>query len=100
MPGSLFLTNNILEGNRRVNQDNWRGTGYFEERDVVAAAQPFLAPPVMTESPRAAYEHVLKEAGATLPRRDAVDQRVIREVHDGTGHIINWVRDAGGWPEF
>jgi len=42
----------------------------------------------------------LKDAGATLPRRDAVDERVVNEVRTGTGHIIKWVKDVGGWPEF
>jgi hypothetical protein len=103
MPGSLFVTNNILEGEHAapgVNQDNWRGMGYYYERNTVAAPEPFPAPPVTTESPQNAYEHVLKDAGATLPRRDAVDGRIVREVRDGTGHIINWVKDAGGWPDF
>jgi hypothetical protein len=100
MPGSLFLTNNILEGHARVNADNWRGTGYFEERSVVAASSPFPAPPVATESAEAAYEDVLNNAGATLPQRDVVDQRIVREVRDRSGHIIKWVKDAGGWPDF
>ena len=103
MPGSLFITNNILEGARAapgVNEDNWRGTGYYYERHSIASPEPFPAPAVTTEQPRAALEHVLKEAGATLPRRDAVDERIVREVRDGTGHIIKWVKDAGGWPEF
>ena len=103
MPGSLFVTNNILEGKHAapgVNQDNWRGMGYYYERNTIAAPEPFPAPPVTTESPQTAYEHVLKDAGATLPRRDAVDERIVREVQDGTGHIINWVKDAGGWPDF
>ena len=100
MPGSLFLTNNILEGYPKVNQDNWRGTGYFAERKTIGASGPFPAPPVATESPQVAYEHVLKDAGAILPRRDAVDERVVREVRQGTGHIIKWVKDGGGWPDF
>jgi hypothetical protein len=103
MPGSLFVTNNILAGERAapgVNQDNWRGMGYYNERKTIAAPEPFPAPGVTTEPPQAAYEHVLKDAGATLPRRDVVDERIVREVRDGTGHIINWVKDAGGWPDF
>ena len=41
----------------------------------------------------AAFERVLSDAGATMPKRDAVDARVVRETRDGTGHIISWVRD-------
>jgi pectate lyase len=103
MPGSLFVTNNILESEAAepgVNQDNWRGMGYCYDRATVAAPQPFPAPPVTTESPRDAYEHVLKNAGATLPRRDAVDERIVNETRNGTGHIIKWVKDVGGWPVF
>lgn len=100
MPGSLFLADNILEGDAKVNQDNWRGTGYYGERKAVAASKPFPAPPVTTESAQAAFEHVLKDAGATLPKRDAVDERIVREVRQGTGHIIKRVQDVGGWPEF
>jgi hypothetical protein len=103
MPGSLFVTNNILEGEHAVpgvNQDNWRGMGYYYERSTIAAPEPFPAPPITTESPQSAYEHVLRDSGATFPRRDAVDERIVREVRNGTGHIINWVKDAGGWPDF
>jgi hypothetical protein len=50
---------------------------------------------VVTETARAASERVLREAGDTLPARDAVDRRILREVQDGTGHIIGWVREAG-----
>ncbi|SPE56586.1 conserved exported hypothetical protein [Verrucomicrobia bacterium] len=100
MPGSLFLTNNILEGYPKVNQNNWLGTGYFSERKALEALEPFPAPPVATEPPQAAYQHVLKEAGATLPNRDAVDERIVKETREGTGHIIRWVKEAGGWPDF
>ena len=58
------------------------------------------APPVTSEPAQVAYEHVLKDAGATLPKRDAVDERIVREVRDGTGHIIKWVKETGGWPDF
>jgi hypothetical protein len=68
---------------------------YYVDRDSLKAAEPFAAPPVTTEPARAAYERVLEEAGDTLPARDSVDRRVLREVRDGAGHIIRLVREAG-----
>jgi hypothetical protein len=98
MPHSLYLADNILADNDAATRDNWLGVGY--DRATYAATGPFAAPPVTTEPAQAAYEHVLKAAGATLPKRDAVDDRIIRETREGTGHIIKWVKDAGGWPDF
>jgi hypothetical protein len=49
---------------------------------------------------------VLEHAGATLPRRDAVDLRVIEEVRTGKvpadtkQGIIGDVKQAGGYPEY
>ncbi len=100
-PKSLFVADNILEGDPKVNQNNWRGMGYYYfDRSALAAAEPFLAPPVATEPAQVAYEHVLKDAGATLPKRDAVDDRIIAETREGTGHIIKGLKDVGGWPNF
>ncbi len=39
-------------------------------------------------------------AGATRPVRDVVDDRVVREVLSGTGHIIDSQRQVGGWPDY
>jgi hypothetical protein len=94
MPGSIYLECNVLEGEPEVNQDNWRGMGaYYFDRDSLKAPEPFPSPAVITEAAHVAYERVLAGAGDTLPARDAVDQRVLREVRDGTGHIIRWVRE-------
>jgi hypothetical protein len=90
-PEALFVAGNVMEGEASVNQDNWLGMGY--DRAGTAAPGPFAAPAVTTETAQTAFEHVLSSAGATLPKRDAVDARVVRETREGTGHIINWVRD-------
>ena len=95
-PKSLFVDGNILEGDPKVNENNWRGMGYYYfDRDNLAGEEPFPAPSVTTEPAQAAYGHVLKDAGAMLPRRDTVDERIVREVRDGTGHIIKWTKDVG-----
>jgi hypothetical protein len=100
MPGSLYLAGNVLIGSAKATQDNWRGTGFYFDRSTLAAAAPFPAPAVSEESAAAAYDDVLREAGATRPGRDAVDERVVREVRTGTGRILQSVEEAGGWPDF
>ena len=98
LPGSLFLSGNVLEGNQRATGDNWRGTRFYFTRARLEASEPFPAPPVTTESAAEAYNLVLRDAGATLPARDVVDARIVREVRTGTGHIVESVQEAGGWP--
>jgi hypothetical protein len=44
---------------------------------------PFPHAPLSIESADKAYETVLGKAGATLPKRDAVDQRIVRSVRTG-----------------
>jgi hypothetical protein len=96
LPGSIYLEGNVMEGEPNVDRDNWRGMGYYYfDRDQLAVSTPFPTPPVRTEPAREAAKRVLEEAGATLPIRDATDRRIIREVADGTGHLIDWVRQAG-----
>jgi pectate lyase len=63
---------------------------------VVAVRHP--APSVVTSSATIAYETVLAGAGARVPALDAVDQRVIKEVLNGTGRIIDNPTEVGGWP--
>jgi hypothetical protein len=62
------------------------------------AEKPFDAPPVTTFSAERAAELVLQRAGATAPRRDAADRRVVEEVRRGTGEIIDDPNEVGGWP--
>lgn len=57
------------------------------------------APFVPTTLAAHAYDAVLDGAGATLPRRDAVDERVVASVRDRNGRRINDPSQVGGWPE-
>lgn len=73
----------------------------FSPADIQDYIQPEPIPvaPVETDDALTAYERVLAEAGAVLPERDAVDARIVAEVRNGTGQIINDESDVGGWPE-
>ena len=70
-----------------------------EDIKAYKLSNPIPVPPVRTDEAFAAYERVLANAGAVLPRRDAVDTRVVEEVRNGTGKIINDEEQVGGWPE-
>jgi hypothetical protein len=61
---------------------------------VGRVSTPFAAAPVTTTTAAKAYTDVLANAGASLSR-DAVDQRLIQEVRNGTGSMKN---DATGYP--
>ena len=73
----------------------------FSQRELAAykQPQPVLAAPVKTDHAVAAYVRVLAEAGAALPKRDPVDIRIVNDVKNGTGRIIDDEEEVGGWPE-
>jgi pectate lyase len=67
-----------------------------DRRYVITTPHP--APTITTTSATQAFEDVLNRAGATLPHRDAVDERIVTEVRTRTGRIIDSPNDVGGWP--
>jgi len=73
----------------------------FSPKDLEAYIQsePIPVPPVITDDALTAYTRVLAEVGAVLPKRDAVDERIVNEVKTGTGKIIDHEEQVGGWPE-
>lgn len=71
--------------------------------ESVMVDQPVAFGQVSTDTAEAAYEKVLLQAGAILPKRDLHDQRIIREVRVGRttfgDGIISSQTEVGGWPE-
>lgn len=147
--GKAYVAGNVVEGNDAVTKDNWNGgvqfakspdadaTGEIAKGMVgdpaeiaaiiakVRVDQPFPMPPVTLESAADAFKSVVNGAGATLPRRDSVDERVITETRTGKvwsegqefspphikgiaknnigtagNGIITDISQVGGWPEY
>ena len=73
----------------------------FSREDLGAYKQsnPIMVPPVGTDDAITAYKRVLTQAGAVLPKRDTVDIRIVNDVRNGTGKIINDEDEVEGWPE-
>lgn len=68
-------------------------TGIYTESEA-----PFPTPTMTTDSPDSTLYKVLKYAGATLPKRDVVDLRMVETVMNNTGSIIDSQEEVGSWP--
>jgi len=100
----MFVADNFFYGLPEKNEQNWRmirkwGEWEGEIKDTNLVPEPFPAPPITTDPADATFEKVLANAGATLPKRDAVDGRVLQEIRTGKGRIIDSQNEVGGWPE-
>jgi hypothetical protein len=60
----------------------------------------FVPSNVTMSSAEAAYKDVLSYAGVIYPVRDGVDLRIIDEVKNGTGDIIDSQNQVGAWPDY
>jgi hypothetical protein len=90
--GKAYVAGNFVEGNPSVSANNWDGGVQPDVKSnslAVVLAQirtntPCPYAPLQIQSPQQAYETVLAIAGATRPKRDPVDERVIKTVRTGT----------------
>lgn len=131
--GKWYIAGNVMEGSTAVTADNWKGVvpsltkinnvqdGKEENLDPLSGLKlekPWEAMAIKQQTPKEAYESVLKNAGTVLPNRDAVDIRILKEVRTGKATFggVNYKKDhkvtdvnvnvgiidsqdeVGGWP--
>jgi hypothetical protein len=117
--GKAYVAGNIVEGCPKVTADNWDGgvqfnkapdpnasgeiaKGLIDDTNLlnqiisqVRVVKPFPMAPVTMQTAQEAYESVLAGAGATLPKRDSVDERAVRQTKTG----ITWSMGKEFTPE-
>lgn len=131
--GRVYCNGNIMEGNDSITKDNWNGGVQVENfssavqyTDSMRWNTPFPMPEFPIMSAKKAYDFVLDNAGATFPKRDIVDQRIVEQVRTGKVYydekadsidfyqfkhrrlakdsykygIITDIRQVGGHPEY
>ena len=96
--GKAYVNGNIVVGNKEVTQNNWNGgvQGYDPKKadtpiEEVRMEKPFNMPYVNIMNTKDAYKWVINNVGATFPKRDAVDQRIVKTVKTGKTY---YVKDA------
>lgn len=93
--GRVYATGNIVEGYPEVTADNWNGgvqTGDKDgeidetEKAMMRSNEPFEMPYMRIMGTEQAYDFVLNNVGATFPKRDLIDERVVDEVRTGIAY--------------
>jgi pectate lyase len=110
-PNNWWIAGNLAVGSPEAIADNWLGvhpSGGIDV-DAIRASAPFQAAPVTTQPAETTFELVLAGAGATRPRRDSLDARIVEEARTGTARfggtygpgkgIIDSPEAVGDWPE-
>ncbi|HJZ53403.1 MAG TPA: hypothetical protein VKE74_00505 [Gemmataceae bacterium] len=111
--GKAYVAGNVVAGNEAVTKDNWAGGVQIDGDDDpkvilprVRVDEPFPMAEVPIQPAPEAYDSVLEHVGATRPRRDAVDRRIVEMVRKGTvtdqqrQGIVTDPGQVGGYPEY
>ncbi|MCB2409693.1 T9SS type A sorting domain-containing protein [Hymenobacter lucidus] len=89
----VYMTGNYVDGYPAVTNRNWLGVvmagGARTDTAQAKVTTPFNILPMPTQSAQAAYDAVLANVGAVLPARDTLDQRIIRNVQERKGRLID-----------
>ena len=110
--GKYFMDGNYVDGNTTITADNWRGAamsgGSLADTATSKVATAFASMAVTTWTPAMTYDSVLANAGAIRPLRDSVDMRVVNDVMNRTGALIDvqggfphgtaYAATTGAWP--
>jgi hypothetical protein len=112
--GQWYLEGNVMEGDKGLSENNFDGLDLAAvpeaSRESAKSQQAF---PVMMSLPiqsaKNALKLVLNDVGATLPKRDTVDGRIVSETKSrkasglgtyGKKGIIDSPVAVGGWPVY
>jgi hypothetical protein len=96
--GKFYIQGNYVDGSAEITADNWLGVkmnnGTKEDATNSKLATPFSTEEIKTQTAIEAYNDVLKKVGASF-RRDTLDERIINDVKNRTGKLIDV---QGGFP--
>ena len=107
----IHASGNFMHGFEAGTKDNRLLLGFEKrlsslseaERAAMIVDRPFPTLPVHLQTTADAYETVLAEAGAVLPARDPVDLRIVKQVRNGSGKVIQKETDLPleqRWPTY
>ncbi len=100
--GCFYVAGNFMYNNFEVTADNAKGIQPAPNANPTMYTNPYTIGLIrlnQMQTAEAAYDAVLRNVGATLPKRDAYDAKIVNDVKNGTGRAINHESEVGGYPE-
>lgn len=100
----VYMIDNVMYGSQSVTANNWSGVSYSGgcNESVCRVNERWTSGLTLLtneQTAEQAYETVLAKAGCCL-HRDVIDTRVINDVRNGSGKLIDSQKDVGGWPTY
>ena len=98
LKSNFYVSGNYIYGDtaateNNVSKDNINNLSLM---NILTAPVDMKGYDINMETAEEAYETTLLNVGATLPRRDEIDARVVADVRNGTGRVINTDEEVGG----
>lgn len=102
--GKYYLTGNFCENSSTVTNRNWLGaafnSGSLTDSTSSQVFTAFNHTPINMQPATDAYESVLASAGCSLPKRDTLDERIVNDVKNRTGKLIDCQGGYAGYPTY
>ena len=98
VPPKIYLMGNTMYGSSEVTADNWKGSS--KSKSIAGVDTRWTEGMILLsqeQSAESAYETVLTKAGCSISR-DALDTRIVNDVRNASGKLINSPDEAGGYP--
>lgn len=98
--GKFFVSGNYTDGSEEITSDNEKGIdmgngGTKADKKEALVNTSFPVIPVPEQTAKEAYYEIIRHGGCSLPARDTLDQRILRNVFERNGRIIDV---QGGYP--
>jgi hypothetical protein len=91
--GKWYVNGNYVDGSPEITNNNRGGVnlekGTEDDKKNLLVDQSFPSVNINLQSAMQAYNSILKNVGATFPKRDTLDERIINDVKNRTGRLID-----------
>lgn len=98
--GKFYVSGNYVDGAEEVTRQNDKGVDMGSDagksiKKETLVSTPFLVESIPAESAKDAFYAFIQQGGCSLPVRDTLDQRILRNLFERNGAIIDV---QGGFP--